>query len=576
MLVELRIRHVAVIESVVVSLGPGLNVLTGETGAGKSIIVGALGMLLGERAATDRVRAGADRAVVEGVFEVGERAEVRAALDVRGIDPGDDHVIIRREVTTAGRSRAWVNGSPVTAATLAEIGGLLVSIHGQHDARLLLDADVQRDLLDAFADAGALRDAVRGHHARVVALRAEELALERRRDEAAQRADALRQLLQEIEQVDPRPGEEEQLDAEIRRLAHAEELRSAAAAAAAVLTADDEGTQAQLRTVRRALATLVRIDPDTSPWQGALEGAADLLGTLASELEQYADAIDADPERLQRLEARRARLVALLRVHGPTVDDVRRVAESARAALALVDGDASALDAVRSARAAADAALRAAARDLGAARRAAAVRLADEVSRLLPELGMPHGQVAVACVPLAEVGSAGGERVEFTARLDAGAELRPLARIASGGELSRVMLALSTVLAQLQDVPTLVFDEIDAGIGGAVAVQVGALMRRVARHHQVLAISHLAQIAARAHHHVVVRKDAVGVVTSADTRVVTGEERIAEVARMLGGDAEREVSRAHARELLERAAREPVESPPPRTPAAQRRGKPKK
>jgi DNA repair protein RecN (Recombination protein N) len=285
---------------------------------------------------------------------------------------------------------------------------------------------------------------------------------------------------------------------------------------------------------------------------------------------------------LRRLEQRRDVLLGLMRRHGPTLEEVLSTAAAARAELMLLDGADHELSTIAAARTEAEAVLRAAAKSLTAARRRGASRLAAAVTALLPDLGMPHGRVVVDLVAADAIGADGAESVHFLAALNAGAEVRPLARMASGGELSRVMLALSTVLAQLQRIPTLVFDEVDAGVGGAVAWQVGALMRRVAAHHQVLAISHLAQIAATAHHHIVVTKSAVGTVTTADTQVVVDAQRVAEVARMLGGDAEREVSRAHARELLSRGealsdADAPVgveASASVRPRAPQRRGKP--
>jgi DNA repair protein RecN (Recombination protein N) len=283
-----------------------------------------------------------------------------------------------------------------------------------------------------------------------------------------------------------------------------------------------------------------------------LEGARLALDELARELESYAEGVEADPSRLRALEARRETLLALLRRHGPSLEELLAAADEARAALARSGREGSALAEAARAVGEAEDEVREAAAALTARRTEAAGRLGDAASALLGDLGMAGARLAVRLTPLPEVGEEGAESVVLVARLNQGAEERPLARIASGGELSRVMLALSTVLAHRQQVPTLVFDEVDAGIGGAVAWQVGALLRRVAGHHQVLSISHLAQIAARAHHHVVVRKGAVGAVTTADTVAVEGEARVQEVARMLGGDAEREVSRAHARELLAR------------------------
>jgi len=552
MLVELRIRNVAVIDTVVLPLAPGLNVLTGETGAGKSLIIGALGMLLGERAAADRVRQGAERATVEGVFDIAAQPGLREQLDALGIESDDELLVLKREVAAQGRSRAWINGSPVTAAVLAQIGAHLVTVHGQHDARQLLDAEHQRDLLDAYVQADDVRRRVVEAYNTLDSLRRRERELEARRQEAARRADYLRFVVREVDDVNPVVGEDDTLEAEIRRLSHAEELQGLAAQAAQAIAGDERAALSRLAGVRRALSSLARIDADTGALQSGFDAAVYSLEELARELEAYAEGIEADPERLRSLERRRDALLGLMRKYGPSLPEVLTAAANARAELELVDSGELDLAAIADARAAAEGALVEVAAELTRLRQGGARHYAQAVSTLLPELGMPDGRVDVVFERAAEIGPRGAETVQFVAALNAGAELRPLGRIASGGELARVLLAMSTVLARLQAVPTLVFDEVDAGVGGAVAWQVGALMRRVASHHQVLAISHLAQIAARAHHHVVVHKSAVGTVTTADTTVVTGDARIAEVARMLGGDADREVSRAHARELIER------------------------
>lgn len=566
MLVELRIRNVAVIDTVSLPLAAGLNVLTGETGAGKSLIVGALGMLLGERAASDRVRSGAEKATVEGVFDARELAQVRALLDERGIEVDSDVLVLKREIGSNGRSRAWINGSPVTATVLADIGAQLVSVHGQHDSRQLLDGDHQRALLDAFVGAQEQVTLVALTFERVAALRARERALDARRIDAGKRADYLRFIAHEIESAQLVLGEDEALDAEIRRLANAEELRSLGAQAAGAIAGDEHAALGQLALVRRILLQLVRIDPATSRWQSTFDSAVYALDELARELEEYADSIAADPLQLRRLETRRDVLHSLLRKHGPTIADVLLTGREAREELDLVDGGAPDIHAIVSARATADGELVEAVAALTRMRHSGALQLGTAVTALLPELGMPDGTFSVSLVALDHVVAYGAEQVIFLSTLNAGSDVRPLQRIASGGELARILLALSTVLARLQDVPTLVFDEVDAGVGGAVAWQVGALMRRVAGHHQVLAISHLAQIAACAHHHVVVRKGAVGTVTTADTTVVTDDDRVVEIARMLGGDADREVSRAHARELLARGLSDEATSPTTITP----------
>lgn len=553
MLTELRIRNFAIIESLTLPLAPGFNVLTGETGAGKSIIVGALGLLLGERASVDLIRTGADKAIVEGVFDAAERAELVALLDERGVDVEDHTIVLRREIAAGGRARAWINGTTTTAGVLAEVGRGLVNLHGQHEAQALLDEESQRRILDAFG--GAAEQAAR------VRERAEELAtvartiesLRTRRADAERRADYLRHVVREIEDANVTPGEDAQLEEEARRLEHAEELRSLAEGMANALDGAEEAVLPQLAHVQRSLATIQRIDPGLGRLQELYDAAFYSLEELARALDAYARSVDLDPARLEEVTRRRDLLFRLIKKYGPTLPDVIETGRQARAELDLIDTADLDLRQLEERREAVRAALHEEARALTALRTAAAERLAREVDALLPELGMPDGHLHVALTPRGEVGPTGAEDIEFRVALNVGHEARPLARVASGGELSRVMLALKTILARLDHVPTLVFDEVDAGIGGRVGLQVGDTMRKVAAHHQVLAITHLPQIAARAHHHIVVTKGARGGVTTADTRVVTGDERITELARMLGGDPESEVSRAHARELLEAA-----------------------
>ena len=389
MLVELRIRNVAVIDAVTLPLSSGLNVLTGETGAGKSLIVGALGLLLGERAASDRVRSGAERASVEGVFDLTRVPALRALLDERGIDAEEDLLVLKREVAVNGRSRAWINSSPVTAAVLAEVGAGLVSVHGQHDSRQLLEADHQRDLLDAFVGATEQRHRVAECHARLVALRTRERELESRRQEAERRADYLRFVVREIEDAAPVAGEEESLDAEITRLTHAEELQGLAAQAAGGVSGDEHAALGRLASVRRVLLHLARIDATTERWQAAFDGAVYTLDELARELEEYASGIEIDPERLRKLEARRDQLHSLARKYGPTLTDVLETGRKAREELDLVDGGALDVQAMANARAVAEGALTESGAELSKLRQSGAMQLGVAVSRLLPELGMP-------------------------------------------------------------------------------------------------------------------------------------------------------------------------------------------
>ena len=550
MLTELRIRNFAIIESLTLPLAPGFNVLSGETGAGKSIIVGALGLLLGERASAELIRTGADRAVVEGVFDVGDKSEVARILDERGIELDEGRVVLRREIAIAGRTRAWVNDTTTTAAALAEIGRALVNLHGQHEAQTLLDEESQRRILDAFGGASGQAATVATSHRALAELTRDIETLTTRRAEAERRADYLRHVVHEIDEARLREGEESSLEEEARRLENADELRSTAAGMVSALEGSDEAILHALAHIQRALAHVQKIDPSTSRLQELFDNAFYALEELSRQLAEYEESIDLDPARLADVQRRRDLLFRLTKKYGPTIADVLRVAREAREELDLVDGAGFDLRALETRRDEARARLANDAKRLTTLRTSAAERLSSAVDEVLPALGMPEGRFTVVLRPRDSIQASGAEDVEYRVALNVGHDARPLAKVASGGELSRVMLALKTILARLDGVPTLVFDEVDAGIGGRVGLQVGDTLRAVAQHHQVFAITHLPQIAARAHHHIVVTKGARDGVTAADVRVVDASDRVNEIARMLGGDAESEISRAHARELL--------------------------
>ena len=554
MLSEIRIRNFAIIESVTLQLLPGFNVLSGETGAGKSIIVGALGFLLGERSNADIVRAGAEKASVEGVFDAIGSDEIEIWAREHGIDLDEPLLILKRELSAAGRSRAWINGTPVTASTLAQAGTLLVSLHGQHETQTLLDSLSQRTILDTFSDAASAAADVAAMHREAAELRTQIEDLERRRAEATKREDYLRHVVTEIEAAAVTPGEDLRIEDEARVLEHADELRELAATLFEALSGDESGALARLRDARRTLAAMLRIDPSASELMDQYEAGIGALEGLSRAAESYADRVDLDPERLVHVRERREIIHRLLKKYGPTVEDVLETGRSARAELDLLDSSVLDARALAGRVTALEERLAAAARRLTKLRRAGAARLTKSIDALLPELGLAEGRFSVALERMPATTAYGDEEVTFHVALNPGHPSRPLARVASGGELSRLMLALETILARSSRVPTLVFDEIDAGIGGAVGLQVGDMLRRVARHHQVFAISHLPQLASRAHHHIVVQKGAREGVTSADVSTVAGETRVREIARMLGGDESSAVGRAHAQELLQRAA----------------------
>jgi DNA repair protein RecN (Recombination protein N) len=549
-LTELRVRDLATIADVTLTLGPGLNVLTGETGAGKSMLVDALALLLGERATSGSVRPGAGKTIVEGAFESLDRA-TRVRVEALGLDTDDGRLVVRREVSAEGRSRAWVNGSPTTAAVLGELGALLVDLHGQHETQSLLRADAQRDILDAFAHAEAERAAVAEAHAAVARLRADEAALAQRRDEVRRRADYLRHVVDEIQGARLQPGEDEALQLEARRLSQAETLAEHAQRIADALEGETGNALGAVSVADRALGALEKVDPSVAGWREMLDAAYANLSELSRLASEYAGSVEEDPERLAQVEHRRDRIFRLTQKYGATIDDVLATGQRSAEELELLDTADTDLRALAGRRAAAEKALRASAEALAARRQDAADRLARGVNRLLPKLGLPGGKLSVTLVPLDEPGPAGAESVQLDVRLNQGLEAKPLARVASGGELSRLMLALKVVLARHDAIASLVFDEVDQGIGGEVGAQVGAALAEVAERHQVLVITHLPQIAARADQHLVVSKEARSGIATSDVAVIHGEDRELELARMLG-DAEGDAARRHAREMLGR------------------------
>ncbi len=548
MISELRVRDLVTIADVTLQLGTGLNVLTGETGAGKSMVVDAVALLLGARADSGLVRPGAPRAIVEGAFDL-EESGLRRRLEAAGLDLEDGQLVIRREVTSDGRSRAWVNGSPTTIGVLARFGSLLVDLHGQHESQSLLHADSQREILDAFAGAQGERAALLEAHSALETLRTEESDLVAKRDEVRRRADYLRHVQQEIEQAKLRAGEDQELDSEARRLSHAGTLGEQARKLTALLDGDDGGALPALGQVDRLLGSLERIDPAVSVWRELLDGAYNQLTELSRLADDYANRLQDDPARLSEIERRRDLLYRLKQKYGATIDAVIATRTSAAGELDLLDTADLDLRQIAARRVAAEAACKAAADGLSAKRKEAGTRLARAVTRLLPDLGLPGGKLDVDLAPLGRIESAGQESVTFTVQLNAGHEARALAKAASGGELSRIMLALKVVLARHDSVPTLVFDEVDQGIGGEIGAQVGGALAEVAERRQVLVITHLPQIAARAERHLVVSKAAKRGIATSDVQQIHGEDRVTEIARMLG-DAEGATAREHAKVLL--------------------------
>jgi len=569
---EIRIRSLGVIEESVLELGPGFTAITGETGAGKTMVVTALGLLLGGRADSGSVRRGDGRARVEGLVHVGGVDGVTSLLDEVGGDVEDDRVVLARQVSTEGRSRAFAGGVGVPAAALGRLAEALVAVHGQSDQHRLLQAAAQRDALDRFAGAEALSLRQRFGED-LEALRAVEAGLAdvvTHARERAREADLLRFGLQEIEAVSPRAGEDAQLAAEESRLGFAEELRTAAEHARAALSADD-GPDAlgAVGAARRLLDGVRDHDPQAAALADRLAELSYVLSDLAADVASYASGLEADPARLAAVSERRAALVALTRKYGDTVDEVLAWAETSSHRLTALDDTDGEIDRLTAEAEDLRAVLAETGTTLSSLRAEAAGRLSEQVTAELTALAMPHARLSVAVAqrvthdeddPGLPVGgrrvrmtSSGLDEVDLLLAANVGSEPRPLGKGASGGELSRVMLALEVVLAGTNPVPTLVFDEVDAGVGGKAAVEVGRRLGLLARGAQVVAVTHLPQVAAFADRHVQVTKDDDGSVTTSGLTVLDEAGRVRELSRMLAGLEDSDTARAHAEELLETA-----------------------
>jgi DNA repair protein RecN (Recombination protein N) len=578
---ELRISGLGVIEDAILPLGRGLTVITGETGAGKTMVVTSLGLLFGGRADAGRVRAQPGRAVVEGRLRlVGATATtVLSRLAEAGAEADDDgSVLLSRTVTIEGRSRGHVGGRSVPVSVLNELGEQAVAVHGQSDQLRLLRPAEQRAALDRFA--GPEHEKVLGRYQELYGQwrAVEEDLADRRRNARArnQEADLLRLGLDEITRVDPQPGEDDALREESQRLEHAEGLRTAAqsayqAVAGADANADVPDGLGLLGSARRTLEAQAGVDRRLGELAGRLEEAATQVADVASELGSYLDALDADPARLETVYERRAALRGLTRKYAEDVDGVIAWAERARARLVELDSSDELLEELDRERQRLAGEVAEMAATLSAARTAAAGRFAAEVTAELAGLAMPHSRIEVVVAPKAPargeptlpvsgvetgVGPDGADEVEIRLLAHPGAPSLPLQKGASGGELSRVMLAIEVVFAGVGGPPTLVFDEVDAGVGGRAAVEIGRRLARLARDHQVLVVTHLPQVAAFADRHLVVAKDTGGAVTTSGVRMVEDTDRSRELARMLAGLPDSDLGIAHAEELLAVASRD--------------------
>ena len=552
MLTELRLNSLGVVAEAVLPLGPGLTALTGETGAGKTMIVAGLGLLLGARADASLVRNGQDRALVQGRWEVGE-IMVKAVEALGGdLDDGVELATLR-QVSSQGRSRATVGGAQVPVSTLAGLLAELATIHGQSEQVRLSSPERQRELLDAFAAPAALEDYRRdfAEHRRIT----EELArLEAEAMNRAREIDVLRFGLEEIAAVNPQEGEDEALAAEAVRLADADDLKALAMTARGALSGSEEDldTPSVLGLVgvaRKALETLSERDPGATELARRITETNYLLTDLAQDVAGYAADLVADPLRQEAVADRRGQLATLTRKYGNDVAEVLEWAERATGRLAELDGADDRIEELRKRAAVLDEALDSAAARISRARKEAAGRLAKLASAELTALAMPHARLEFA-VTKAPRGPHGADRIELVFTANPGSVPGPLGKSASGGELSRVRLALEVVLAGQSPGHTFVFDEVDAGVGGAVGLEIGRRLKRLAADGQVIVVTHLAQVAAFADQHFVIAKSSDGQVTTSDVTPLGEEERAAELARMMSGSGESDAGLRHAKELL--------------------------
>jgi DNA repair protein RecN (Recombination protein N) len=552
MLRHLRATNFAILSDVELELGAGMNVLTGETGAGKSLIVEAVNLMRGGRASADIPRAGSDEAVVEAVVEVPDdlRARIAGVLEGAGL-PVDEQVFVRRVIQRGGRSRCYVNGALTTAARLAELGALLIDLSGQHQHQGLVDPARHLEILDAFAacDAAAMAAAwaeLRRCDDAVTALGGDER-------ERQARIDYLRYQLEELDAAALLPGEDRALELERARLAAVDQLQAAARGAEELLYGADDSARARTGKAARELERAARVDPALAAIAARLRELDVMIDEVARELRAYGDRLEGDPERLAAVDDRLALLRRLTRKHGAGLDDVIAKASVLREELAALEGRDMRLAEAQATRVAAETAALAVAAALTRQRAKAGRALEKQVNAALAELGMAAARLSVAIEPRA-LGASGADRIELQLASNKGEDPRPLAKIASGGELSRIMLAMKLVLRRADEVATYVFDEVDAGIGGATAQVVGEQIRAVADHRQVLCVTHLPQIAAYADHHFHVEKTEVAGRTETHVRRLTGTARKDELARMLGGHATAR-AKAHAAELLADARR---------------------
>ncbi len=565
MLKELNIKNFAIIDQLRVEFGPGLNVLTGETGAGKSIVVDALNLALGERASADLIRTGCREAVVEAAFELNGRgtSEAAAFLAEQGFEmnPGED-LIVRRVLAASGKNKVYINGSLANLTALSALGASLADIHGQHEHQSLLSLERQMDMLDSFGSLGALRNSLSETYHRLQEVRKELAELEAGERDRAQREDMLRFQKNEIEAAMLKPGEDIELAQEQKILANSEKLAGISRAADEALYSSDNSVLSGLKKAMISLREIVAIDNRMAPVLELCEAGKAQIEEAAREVSGYADRVEFDPARLEHTGDRLDLIQKLKRKYGSTVEEIVAFGKKASDDLERMERSTEEIDRLKKEIQSIKAVLTSRAQELTKKRNAAARELEKKVESELGHLGMKKTAFTIKInrepgddtLDGNKLGPRGADRIEFLISPNPGEEPKPLAKIASGGELSRIMLALKAILIEGDSIPTLVFDEVDAGIGGAVAEEVGKKLKRVAARRQVFCITHLPQIASMATSHYGVAKSVKKERTSTEVRLLEKKDRIDEIARMLGGKTITEATLRNAEEMIERGA----------------------
>lgn len=560
MLTELRIANFGVIEQLALQFDKGFTVFTGETGAGKSLLIDAVTLLVGGRASGEHIRADAEEADLEASFLLSPDHPVLATLEAKGFArPGEPEIIVRRVLSRTGRHRTFLNGNLCPVHLLEQLGGALVDIHGQHDQQSLLSAPVQLEALDAF---GRLQSLRREYGKVYEEWRGQAAAIDQLKQETArrrEREELLRFQLQELSEAELQLGEDQELERERPRLAHGRQLRELSDQVYELLYAGDSGILTTLSQGEKVVARLESIDAGTASWSQILSDCAVQLRELADQVRRYRDAVEDNPERLVEIEQRLDRLHRLSKKYGGSLDSALAQREALREQVSRLEGADAELATLEHEQKTRVETLRKLSDRLSRKRNEAAGRLSGQVSRELTALRMDRTRFSVSVAPAPSDGAfgpTGNDNVEFLFCANPGEPLKPLARVASGGELSRVMLALKTILADGDQVPVLIFDEVDSGVGGAVAEVMGKRLRALARYHQVLSVTHLPQVCAQAHTHFLVEKEVRQKRTVTQVRRLDRDGRENEVARMLAGVTVTKNARAAAADMIGSAREE--------------------